>query len=56
MKHPFLCVTRVKKEKASLTSSRGSSVSCGRELDSRPTRNGVGVQTMSSMAEGSTGM
>ena len=40
----------------SLTSSRGSSVSWGRELDSRPTRNGVGVHTMSSMADGSTGM
>lgn len=39
-----------------LTSSRGSSVSWGRELDSRPTMKGVGVQTMSSIAEGSTGM
>lgn len=38
------------------TSSRGSSVSWGRELDSRPTMKGVGVQTMSSMAGGSTGM
>lgn len=39
-----------------LTSSRGNSVSWGRELESRPTIKGVGVHTMSSMAGGSTGM
>lgn len=39
-----------------LTSSMGSSLRLGRELDSRPTMKGVGVHTMSSMAGGSTGM
>lgn len=39
-----------------LTSSSGSSESWDRELESRPTMNGVGVQTMSSMAAGNTGM
>lgn len=39
-----------------LTSSTGSSFSLGSELDSNPTRNGVGQQTMSIMEEGRTGM
>lgn len=38
------------------TSSMGSSLSRGSELERRPTMKGVGVQTMSSMAGGSTGM
>lgn len=39
-----------------LTSSTGSSFSLGRELESRPTRKGVGQQTMSIMEAGRTGM
>lgn len=38
------------------TSSTGSSFSLGRELDSSPTRKGVGQHTMSIMDEGRTGM
>lgn len=38
------------------TSSTGSSFSLGSELESNPTRNGVGQQTMSIMEEGRTGM
>lgn len=38
------------------TSSMGSSLSRGRELERRPTIKGVGVQTMSNMEGGSTGM
>lgn len=38
------------------TSSTGSSFSFGRELESSPTRKGVGQHTMSIMDEGSTGM
>lgn len=40
----------------SLTSSTGSSFSLGSELDSSPTRNGVGQQTMSIIEDGRTGM
>lgn len=39
-----------------LTSSIGSSFSFGKELDSSPTRKGVGQHTMSNMEPGSTGM
>lgn len=38
------------------TSSIGSSFRRGRELDNKPTIKGVGVQTMSIMEGGSTGM
>lgn len=38
------------------TSSTGSSFSLGRELESSPTRKGVGQHTMSIMDEGRTGM
>lgn len=38
------------------TSSTGSSFSLGRELESRPTRKGVGQHTMSIMDDGRTGM
>lgn len=38
------------------TSSTGSSLSLGRELESSPTRKGVGQHTMSIMDEGRTGM
>lgn len=41
---------------AVLTSSTGKSLSLGKELDSSPTRKGVGQQTISSMDAGSTGM
>lgn len=39
-----------------LTSSTGNSLSFGNELDSSPTRKGVGQQTISNMEPGSTGM
>ena len=39
-----------------LTSSTGNSLSLGKELESSPTRKGVGQQTMSNMEPGSTGM
>jgi len=38
------------------TSSTGSSLSFGSELDRIPTRKGVGQQTMSTMEVGNTGM
>lgn len=41
--------------KNSLTSSMGSSSSCGRQGASTPMRNGVGEQLMSSMLAGNTG-
>lgn len=39
-----------------LTSSTGNSLSFGKELDSSPTRKGVGQQTISNMEPGSTGI
>lgn len=45
-----------KSQQTVLTSSTGSSFSLGKELDSSPTRKGVGQQTISSMEPGSTGM
>lgn len=41
---------------AAPTSSTGRSLSLGRELESSPTRKGVGQHTMSIMDEGRTGM
>lgn len=51
----FISLSHTKKH-SGLTSSMGSSLSRGRELESRPTMKGVGVQTMSNMDGGSTGM
>lgn len=42
--------------KRCLTSSMGSCLSRDSELERRPTMKGVGVQTISSIAGGSTGM
>lgn len=41
---------------SALTSSTGNSLSFGKELDSSPTRKGVGQQTISNIDPGSTGM
>lgn len=54
--YPFLLPTSPSWFPRWRTSSTGSSFSLGRELESRPTRKGVGQQTMSIMEAGRTGM